>query len=69
LAAFSRAWPDRHIHARYFTENPQSGRVLEKIGFYDTGIESPGVSVARGPDFTGPTRHMLRPPPSLEARP
>lgn len=69
LDAFSRAWPRRHIHARYFTENPQSGRVLEKIGFYDTGIESSGVSVARGPDFTGPTRHMLRPPPPGEARP
>jgi RimJ/RimL family protein N-acetyltransferase len=68
IAAFSRAWPDRHIAARYFTENPQSGRVLEKIGFYDTGIESPGVSIARGSDFRGPTRHMLRPPPE-EARP
>lgn len=34
--------------SRHFTDNPASGRVLEKIGFKDRGTVTPRYSVGRG---------------------
>ena len=36
------------LEARYFIDNPASGRVLEKLGFLPTGIAAPRYSCARG---------------------
>lgn len=36
------------LEASYFTDNPASGRVLEKLGFAATGISAPRYSCARG---------------------
>ena len=36
------------LEASYFTDNPASGRVLEKLGFVATGLRAPRYSCARG---------------------
>lgn len=36
------------LDAHFFLDNPQSGRVLEKLGFLPTGITTPRNSCARG---------------------
>jgi RimJ/RimL family protein N-acetyltransferase len=36
------------IGAAHFVDNPASGRVLEKLGFRDTGLTALGHSCARG---------------------
>jgi RimJ/RimL family protein N-acetyltransferase len=36
------------LEAGHFTDNPASGRVLEKLGFEPTGIVAPRISCARG---------------------
>lgn len=41
-------WGRRALQAGHFTDNPASGRVLEKIGFLYTGVRRPFASVARG---------------------
>ena len=38
------------LDASYFTDNPASGRVLEKLGFTPTGLRAPQHSCARGRD-------------------
>ena len=41
-------WGRRALQAGHFTDNPASGRVLEKAGFLYTGVRRPFASVARG---------------------
>ena len=36
------------LEASYFSDNPASGRVLEKLGFKPTGLRAPRYSCARG---------------------
>jgi RimJ/RimL family protein N-acetyltransferase len=38
------------LEASHFIDNPQSGRVLDKLGFQPTGIIAPRPSCARGED-------------------
>lgn len=45
--AFSTLDVDR-IHAGFFTDNPASGRILEKLGFEPSGQPAPFFSAARG---------------------
>jgi RimJ/RimL family protein N-acetyltransferase len=40
----------RRLVAGHFLDNPASGRVLEKLGFRDTGMTAPRYSCARGAD-------------------
>lgn len=44
----SRRWKRRALVAGHFTDNPASGRVLEKAGFLYTGEVRDGFSRARG---------------------
>ena len=44
----SRRWKRRALMAGHFTDNPASGRVLEKAGFLYTGETRPAFSLARG---------------------
>lgn len=53
----SRRWKRRALVAGHFTDNPASGRVLEKAGFLYTGEVRPGFSRARGEDVQ--TRRMV----------
>ena len=48
MAWASRAWRRRALMAGHFTDNPASGRVLEKAGFLYTGEVRRGFSRARG---------------------
>lgn len=41
----------KRLEGAHFTDNPASGRVLEKLGFVATGIVAPRFSCARGGDF------------------
>lgn len=52
-----RDWGKRAVAAGHFTDNPASGRVLEKAGFLYTGDRTPYRSMAR----TGPSesRRMI----------
>ena len=52
-----KAWRRRALTAGHFTDNPASGRVLEKAGFLYTGEVRRGFSKARG-DWTD-TRRMV----------
>lgn len=52
-----KAWKRRALTAGHFTDNPASGRVLEKAGFLYTGEVRKGFSKARG-DWTN-TRRMV----------
>ena len=40
----------RRLDASYFSDNPASGRVLEKLGFTPTGLTVPHFRCARGRD-------------------
>ncbi|WP_238542282.1 GNAT family N-acetyltransferase [Sphingomonas sp. PAMC 26621] len=42
----------RHLHALHFEDNPASGRVLRKLGFFETGAETRACR-ARGKDVAG----------------
>ena len=42
-----------YIDAGYFSDNPASGRVLEKLGFVDKNEPSSLFSVARGECYEG----------------
>ena len=53
----SRAWRCRALMAGHFSDNPASGRVLEKAGFLYTGEVRKGFSLARGADAE--TRRMV----------
>jgi RimJ/RimL family protein N-acetyltransferase len=53
----SRAWKRRALLAGHFSDNPASGRVLEKAGFLYTGEVRPGFSRARGESTE--TRRMV----------
>ena len=44
------------LEAAHFTDNPASGRVLEKLGFEPVGITAPRISCARGSEV--PARLM-----------
>lgn len=45
---FARVLGHRRIEARYFADNPASGRVLRKLGFCPTGAIRTASSPARG---------------------
>ena len=53
----SKAWKRRALMAGHFSDNPASGRVLEKAGFLYTGEVRPGFSRARGAQAE--TRRMV----------
>ena len=53
----AREWGLRAISAGHFTDNPASGRVLEKAGFLYTGARLPRMSLARGEEVE--TRMMV----------
>ncbi|QQQ18023.1 GNAT family N-acetyltransferase [Brevundimonas vitis] len=53
----SRRWRRRALVAGHFSDNPASGRVLEKAGFLYTGEVRRGFSRARGSDVD--TRRMV----------
>lgn len=48
LLAIADALALERLEASYFTDNPASGRVLEKLGFQPTGLRAPRYSCARG---------------------
>ena len=48
LLGIARALRLPRIEAAHFIDNPASGRVLEKLGFRDTGLTAPRHSCARG---------------------
>lgn len=50
LVEIARALRLQRIEASHFVDNPASGRVLEKLGFRDTGLTAPQYSCARGGD-------------------
>ncbi|HTK36213.1 MAG TPA: GNAT family N-acetyltransferase [Caulobacteraceae bacterium] len=53
----STRWGRRAVASGHFTDNPASGRVLEKAGFLYTGEVQPRFSLSRG--ATAPTRMMV----------
>jgi RimJ/RimL family protein N-acetyltransferase len=57
LAWASQTWRRKVVVSGHFTDNPASGRVLEKAGFLYTGEVQPRRSVARG--TIAPTRMMV----------
>ena len=57
LAWASQTWRRKAVVSGHFTDNPASGRVLEKAGFLYTGEVQPRRSVARG--AIAPTRMMV----------
>ena len=48
LIDIARALGLQSLEGSYFTDNPASGRVLEKLGFEATGIVAPRYSCGRG---------------------
>jgi RimJ/RimL family protein N-acetyltransferase len=50
----------KHFRAGHFSENPASGKVLEKLGFVYTGEVKPQLYLARGIEL--PSRKMARAP-------
>lgn len=48
LLAIAKALGIERLEASHFTDNPASGRVLEKLGFVPTGLSVPRYSCARG---------------------
>ncbi len=52
------------LEAAHFTDNPASGRVLEKLGFEPVGITAPRISCARGTE--APARLMRLSPVALD---
>lgn len=57
LAWARRSWGKRAVAAGYFSDNPASGRVLEKAGFLPTGEVRRLFSRARGAE--APCRRMV----------
>jgi len=57
VAWASKAWKRRALMAGHFSDNPASGRVLEKAGFLYTGEVRKGFSRARGAEVQ--TRRMV----------
>jgi len=64
LTAFDADLRPQPLVSGHFTENPQSGHVLEKLGFHYVGQPSPLFCVARGLEV--PQKSMLRPTPNLQ---
>jgi [ribosomal protein S5]-alanine N-acetyltransferase len=58
VEAFDEAFPSYALIAGHFTENPQSGHVLEKLGFHYTGAFGSIFCVARNQEVQD--RPMLR---------
>ena len=56
LVDIARTLGLKQLEGSHFTDNPASGRVLEKLGFEATGITAPRFSCARGGDH--PSRLM-----------
>jgi len=56
LIAIARSLRLKQLEASYFTDNPASARVLEKLGFVATGIVAPRMSCGRGAE--APARLM-----------
>lgn len=52
-----QGWGKRFVVSGHFTDNPASGRVLEKTGFLYTGVVEPRHSMARGEEAA--TRMMV----------
>jgi RimJ/RimL family protein N-acetyltransferase len=50
LVAIAEALGHARLEACHFIDNPASGRVLEKLGFTQTGVTTPRRSCARGGD-------------------
>ena len=50
LLEIARTLGIKRLDASYFSDNPASGRVLEKLGFAPTGLRAPQYSCARGRD-------------------
>jgi RimJ/RimL family protein N-acetyltransferase len=53
----SGGWGKRLAVSGHFSDNPASGRVLEKVGFLYTGVVQPRRSAARGAEAA--TRMMI----------
>jgi RimJ/RimL family protein N-acetyltransferase len=62
LDAFDADLTARPLVSGHFTENPQSGHVLEKLGFHYVGEPTTIFCVAR--QLEVPDRSMLRPAPT-----
>lgn len=60
IAAFDEDLGPAPLVSGHFTENPQSGHVLEKLGFHYVGAQTTLFCVARNEDV--PDLSMLRPP-------
>jgi len=56
LVDIARTLKFKSLEGSHFTDNPASGRVLEKLGFEASGIIAPRFSCARGHDY--PSRLM-----------
>ena len=56
LIDIARTLKLKWLEGSHFTDNPASGRVLEKLGFEASGIIAPRFSCARGHDY--PSRLM-----------
>jgi [ribosomal protein S5]-alanine N-acetyltransferase len=67
LAAFDADLGPKSLVSGHFTENPQSGHVLEKLGFQYVGEPTTIFCVARQADV--PDVSMLRLAPNLERSP
>ena len=67
LAAFDADLGPKPLVSGHFTENPQSGHVLEKLGFHYVGEPTTIFCVARQTNV--PDVSMLRPAPILERSP
>jgi [ribosomal protein S5]-alanine N-acetyltransferase len=67
LAAFDSDLGPRPLISRHFTENPQSGHVLKKLGFHYVGGNGIEFCVARQAEVTN--RSMLRQPSTQALNP
>jgi [ribosomal protein S5]-alanine N-acetyltransferase len=67
LAAFDTDLGPKSLVSGHFTENPQSGHVLEKLGFHYVGAPTTLFCVARQANV--PDVSMLRLAPNLERSP
>jgi [ribosomal protein S5]-alanine N-acetyltransferase len=67
IAAYDEDLGPAPIISGHFTENPQSGHVLEKLGFHYVGEPTTIFCVARQEDV--PDRSMLRPASTATSNP
>jgi [ribosomal protein S5]-alanine N-acetyltransferase len=67
IAAFDEDLGPAPLVSGHFTENPQSGHVLEKLGFHYVGEPTTLFCVARNEEV--PDRSMLRPASTLNTDP